>query len=172
MAIQDKLPKSRITLRYPTTVQGQKKEVELPLKMMVIGDLSQGSSKDRQLEIEDREARQLHGNNLNAVMKDMAMTINCKVENKIDPKNCSEIDVQLPIEGMHSFNPEKIAENIPKVNSLLLMKKLLLELQSVVDNKKEFRRKLNELLQNKQSVNQIKEKLNGFQNYRLPTHSQ
>ncbi|WP_036794963.1 type VI secretion system contractile sheath small subunit, partial [Piscirickettsia salmonis] len=52
------------------------------------------------------------------------------------------------------------------------MKKLLLELQSVVDNKKEFRRKLNELLQDKQSVTQIKEQFNGFQNYRLPTDSQ
>ena len=37
MPIQDKLPKSRITLVYRTTINGQKEDVKLPFRVVEIG---------------------------------------------------------------------------------------------------------------------------------------
>ena len=52
MAIQDEIPKSRLTLRYKTEVNGQPEDVQLPLRMAVAGDFSGGSSKDRAVDLE------------------------------------------------------------------------------------------------------------------------
>ena len=41
---------------------------------------------------------------------------------------------------MKAFTPLQIAKNMPKVRALLLLRKLLLEQQGNLDNRKEFRR--------------------------------
>ena len=51
MPVQDEVPKSRITLTYKTDVDGEPAVVDLPLRLMVLGDFSNGSSKDRQVVI-------------------------------------------------------------------------------------------------------------------------
>ena len=48
MAIQDEIPKSRLTLRYKTEINGQPEDIQLPLRLAVVGDFSLGTSKDRQ----------------------------------------------------------------------------------------------------------------------------
>lgn len=47
MAIQDQLPKSRITLTYRTTINGEPETVKLPLRLLILGDFSHNSSVDR-----------------------------------------------------------------------------------------------------------------------------
>ncbi|MEY3881501.1 MAG: type secretion system contractile sheath small subunit [Pseudomonadota bacterium] len=46
MAIQDEIPKSRLTLRYKTEVNGQPEDMTLPMRLLITGDFSQGSSTD------------------------------------------------------------------------------------------------------------------------------
>ena len=55
MPIQDKLPKSRITLVYRTKINGQPEDVKLPFRVVVLGDFSLGSSKDRQVDLDERK---------------------------------------------------------------------------------------------------------------------
>ena len=55
MAIQDQLPKSRITLTYRTTINGEQETVNLPLRLLVFGDFSLGSSEDRKIDLEDAQ---------------------------------------------------------------------------------------------------------------------
>ena len=52
MAITDEIPKSRLTLTYRTTVEGEAEEVQLPFRVVVLGDLSGGSSRDRQVDLD------------------------------------------------------------------------------------------------------------------------
>lgn len=54
MSARSSLPKSRITLKYPCSIDGVKKNQELPLRMLVVGDFSEGTSKDRKLLLEER----------------------------------------------------------------------------------------------------------------------
>jgi type VI secretion system protein ImpB len=50
MGVNDEIPKSRITLTYKTEVQGEPAVVDLPFRLLVLGDFSGGSSKDRQVD--------------------------------------------------------------------------------------------------------------------------
>ena len=47
MAVQDEVPKSRITLRYRTEIDGTPADIQLPLRLLMMGDFSLGTSKDR-----------------------------------------------------------------------------------------------------------------------------
>mgnify|MGYP005814642191 CR=1 FL=1 len=169
MAITDEIPKSRLTLTYRTEVRGEKEDVTLPFRVLVMGDLSQGSSKDRQVDLDRRQIRNLDGKNLNTVMKDMGMSMSFAVANKIDPEKSEELKVELPITSMKSFSPDQVAKNIPKVRALLLLKKLLVEVQGNLDNRKEFRKLLRSLTADDKAVKQLVEQLKGFENFRVPS---
>src|SRR2546421_9397178 len=85
MAVQDEVPKSRITLRYRTEINGTPEDITLPLRLLVMGDLSQGTSADRKVDLEERKIRNFDGKNTAAVMKDMKMSVNFTCANKVDP---------------------------------------------------------------------------------------
>ncbi|MCG8472680.1 MAG: type VI secretion system contractile sheath small subunit [Desulfobacterales bacterium] len=168
MAIQDEIPKSRLTLRYKTEVNGQPEDTTLPLRLLVEGDFSQGSSKDRAVDLEERRLRSLDGTNTDSVMKDMGMSLKFAVDNKIDPETGEEIDVEIPITSIKSFNPDEVAKHVPKLKGLLQMKALLEEVVSNVDNRKEFRKLLNELMSNEESLAKMLEELKDYESLKLP----
>ncbi len=169
MAITDEIPKSRITLTYRTTVHGQPEDVTLPFRVLVMGDLSKGSSKDRALELDKRQIRRLDGRNLNQVMGDMGMSVKFDVTNRINPKSAGEqFDVTLPITSTKSFLPAQVAQHIPRIKALLLLKKLLLEAQANFDNSKAFRALLREAAQTDGSIDALLKELPKFESYKLP----
>jgi type VI secretion system protein ImpB len=169
MAIQDEIPKSRLTLRYKTEVSGQPEDVSLPLRLLVEGNFSMGSSKDRKLDLEERRLRTLDGTNTDAVMKDMGMSLKFAVSNKIDPEMAEDMDVEIPVDSMRSFSPDHIAKHVPKLRGVLQMKKLLEEVISNVDNRKDFRKLLNELMSDEEALGKMMEQLKGYESLKLPS---
>ena len=168
MAIQDEIPKSRLTLRYKTEIDGALQDVTLPLRLLVQGDFSLGSSQDRQVDLEERRLRNLDGKNTDAVMKDMGMSLQFAVSNKIDPEASEDMNVNIPIDGMRAFSPDHVAKHVPKLKGLLQMKKLLEEVISNVDNRKEFRKLLKELMGNEEALANMLEQLKGYESLKLP----
>jgi type VI secretion system protein ImpB len=168
MAIQDEIPKSRLTLRYKTEIHGQPEDVTLPLRMLVEGDFSLGNSKDRKVDLEERRLRNLDGTNTDAVMKDMGMSLQFAVANKIDPEASEDMNVEIPIDSMRAFSPDHVAKHVPKLRGILQMKKLLEEVISNVDNRKEFRKLLNELMGNEEALAKMLEQLKGYESMKLP----
>ncbi|OPY12882.1 MAG: hypothetical protein A4E70_01869 [Syntrophus sp. PtaU1.Bin005] len=169
MAIQDEIPKSRLTLRYKTEIHGQPEDLTLPLRLLVEGDFSHGSSQDRQVDLEERRLRNLDGTNTDAVMKDMGMSLKFAVANKIDPAASDDMNVDVPITSMRSFSPDEVAKHVPKLRGILQVKRLLEEVISNVDNRKEFRKLLNELMGNEEALAKMLEQLKGFESMKLPS---
>lgn len=169
MAITDEIPKSRLTLTYRTNVNGTPEDMTLPFRLLMMGDMSNGTSTDRAVDLDQRRIRQLDGKNLNHVMADMKMSLKLSVPNRIDPERSANLAISIPIEGMKSFTPAEIAEHVPKVKALLLLRKLLLEVQSNLDNRKEFRTLLRELAKSPEAVTALREELAGFDDFKVPT---
>jgi type VI secretion system protein ImpB len=69
---------------------------------------------------------------------------------------------------MRSFSPDEIARKVPKLKGLLQMKELLEEVISNVDNRKEFRKLLNELMSNEESLAKMMEELKAYESLKLP----
>ncbi|MDC0713584.1 type VI secretion system contractile sheath small subunit [Stigmatella sp. ncwal1] len=170
MPIQDSLPKSRITLTYRTNLSGQEEDVKLPFRVVVLGDFSSGSSTDRQTDLEERRLRSVTGSNINELMKDMAMSLSFEVDDKLSADGKGRMAVNLPIDRMKSFHPDEIVHHVPKLKALLLLRKLLLEMQADIDNRKDLRRKLYELFSNKEELQKLLEsdQLKSYASMRLP----
>lgn len=167
MSVQEEVPKSRITLTYKTEVDGEPAVVDLPLRMMVLGDFSNGSSKDRKVDLDQRSLRSLDGSNINSIMRDMDIGLDMVVPDKINPQG-QDLRVHLKLDHLNSFSPEEVAKQVPQIRSLLLLKKLLEEIQSNVANKKEFASLLNKLFSSETLLTQMREKLEKFSMYRIP----
>lgn len=169
MAIQDEIPKSRLTLKYKTEVDGQPEDLSLPLRMLVAGDFSLGNSKDRSVDLDERRIRNMDGTNTDEVMKDMGVSISFAVANKVNPEEEEDMQVTIPIDSMKSFSPDQIVKHVPKLNGLLMLKKLMEETLANVDNRKEFRKLLNDLMSDEEALKKMMEELKGFEGYKLPS---
>ena len=168
MSIQDEIPKSRLTLQYRTTINGAMQDVTLPFRILVLADFSLGSSKDRQEDLADRRLRPLSGKNLGPIMKDMKMTLRCGVKNTIDPDKEQGFEVALPLSSMASFSPDQIAQGVPKIRALMLIKQLILEMQAAADNRRDVRKMLHEIYSRPELLGALRQKLSAFQGMQLP----
>lgn len=179
MAREEKseIPKSRITLTYRIPQGVEQKELELPFRVVVMGNLSgstpegKNKSKDQLVDLDKRSLRRLDGKNLNKVMADMDLKVTVKVKDCIEPGDdgSNELEVTLPIKNMKSFTPAEVAQNVPKIKALLLLKKLLLEGQAHIDNSKEFRKDLQVISKDKApSLKALKDELKGYDRFQLP----
>lgn len=168
MAVQDEIPKSRITLTYKTEVNGELQDQSLPMRFLMLGDFSLGTSQDRKVDLEERRIRALDGSNTAGVMKDMGISLKMTVPNKIDPDNAEQIDVTLPIHSVRAFSPDEIVKNVPKLRGLLLLKKLLLEADANISNTKSFRKLMTDLYANEEAFKKVIEELKGFESFKLP----
>jgi type VI secretion system protein ImpB len=181
VAIQDELPKSRITLTYRTTINGEPETVKLPLRLLVLGNFSHGTSVDRlkkdekgavvgEVDLEARRMRSVTGNNLNSVIKDMGISLTLKegVKNWVDPaKGGESMEVTLPVSSMKSFHPDEIVKNVPKLSALLLLRKLLEEMQSNIDNRKELRKSIYALFTNEDERKKLLAEFKGYDSMQL-----
>jgi len=166
VAVQDELPQSRITLKYRTTINGEEEEINLPMRTLVMGDL--GSSKDRRHDLDQRELRSITGRgNLDELMKDMEISLDLRVPNHVAPEK-GELEIKLPVSGMKSFSPDEVAKNVPAVRSLMLLKTLLLEMQSNIDNRREIRKLILEVCAHPEKLQAVLAELKGYESLRLP----
>ncbi|MFM7201983.1 MAG: type VI secretion system contractile sheath small subunit [Myxococcota bacterium] len=144
--IQEQIKKSRITLTYRTSIEGQPAAVNLPLRLMVMGDFSKGKSADAaEKEIKKRPVRPISGNNFDDVMQSM------KINNlQLNDLRCyipglKKLDVKLSFDSLKSFSPEEIIQQVPELRALLLMKTLLSEMSAEMTNNSEVRQDIRDL---------------------------
>lgn len=168
MAIQDEIPKSRLTLTYKTQIEGEAETVDLPLRLLFLGDFSLGTSKDRKDDLDVRRLRKLDGSNLNQIMEDMNINLSFSVENKID-KGGDDIDVSLPITSMRSFSPDEIVKHVPKLRGLVTLKRMLEQIQSDMSNVKKLRALLAEAYRDREVYEALRSELAQFESLKLPT---
>ena len=155
MTARNTVPKSRIMLTYDTRQPDQpRKEKELPLRLLVVGDLTGRSMKPEPApgdpprpkdEFDERKIHDLNGRNLDTVISKLDIHVELKgIANHVE-KGGAPFDITIPITSMASFEPGEVVNHIPSTRRLLQIRKLLLELQACVDNNKQFRRLVREL---------------------------
>jgi type VI secretion system protein ImpB len=142
--------------------------VNLPLRLLVMGDYSLGSSEDRKVDLEARKLRSVSGRNLDEMMKDMKMSVTFQVPNRVNPDAQETLDVELPINRMKSFHPDEIVHHVPKLKALLLLKQLLMEMQSSIDNRKELRKLVYEMFSKPEALQEVLAELKSYETLKLP----
>lgn len=136
-------PKERVNIVYRPALGDAKEEVELPLKMLVMGDFT-GNAGDRPLE--KRDPVNVDKDNFNEVLKAQNIAINLSIPNRLAANPDEELAVRLRVETIKDFGPEAIVEQVPELKRLLELREALRALKGPLSNVPEFRKKIQELI--------------------------
>lgn len=119
-SFQEEIPKARVNIKLDLHTGGAQKKVELPLKLMVMGDYSNGKETRP---LSEREKVNINKNNFNSVLADFSPSLNLTVENTLAGDR-SEESVSLNFKEMKDFEPEQVARQIPQLRAMLAMRNL------------------------------------------------
>ena len=139
---QNEVPKARINLKLALHTGGAQKKVELPLKLLAVGDFSNGKE-DRPLS--EREKINVNKSNFNSVLSEFNPEVNLTVPNTMAGDG-SEESVKLNFSDMKDFEPEQVARQIPQLRAMLAMRNLLRDLKSNLLDNATFRKELEKIL--------------------------
>jgi type VI secretion system protein ImpB len=136
-------PKERVNIVYRPATGDAQEEVELPLKLLVMGDFTLQED-DRALE--DREPINVDKDNFNEVLKAQNLSLNITVPNRLSDEEDAEMAVSLKFESLKDFGPESVARQVPELKKLLELREALTSLKGPLSNIPDFRKKLQELI--------------------------
>jgi type VI secretion system protein ImpB len=149
-------PKERVNIVYRPATGDAKEEIELPLKLLVVGDFT--SSPDDRM-VEEREPINIDKDNFNEVLKAQNLNLDLTVPNKLSDDPDAELNVSVKFESIKDFEPEAIAKNTPELNKLLELREALNSLKGPMSNRPEFRKKIQELIKDEAAREQVLKEL-------------
>lgn len=136
-------PKERVNIVYrPADEKGQE-DVELPMKMLVMGDFT-GTPDDRP--VEQRDPIPVNKDNFSDAMKAQNISLQLTVPNRLADSPDAELGINLKIEALSDFEPAAVIEQVPELKRLLELRDALRSLKGPLANIPDFRRKINDLI--------------------------
>ena len=77
---QSEIPKARVNIQLSLHTGGAQKKIELPLKLVMVGDYSNGAE---QRPVSEREKVNVNKQNFNSVLADFSPSLKLSVENTL-----------------------------------------------------------------------------------------
>ena len=136
-------PPERVNIRYKPSTGDAKEEVELPLKMLFLGDYT-GRPDDRPLE--DRKPINVDKDNFNQVMTEHRLGVTMAVPDKLSSTEGGDMSLTLNFKTLSDFTPDGIVQQVPELQQLLQLRSALVALKGPLGNIPAFRRKIQSLL--------------------------
>lgn len=137
-------PKERVNITYKPATGNAQEEVELPLKLLVVGDFTQNED-DRP--IEDRKPINIDKDTYNDVLKAQNLSLDLSVPNKLEPDSEDNLAVNLKFDSLLDFEPDAIVQKVPELKEIIELRNALKALKGPLGNLPDFRKKLQELVQ-------------------------
>jgi type VI secretion system protein ImpB len=152
-------PKERVNIRYKPAIGNAKEEVELPLKLLMVGDYTLKAD-DRP--IDERALVSIDKDTFDEVLKGYALNLALSVDSKLDEAATDEkMAVSLKFERMRDFEPEQVVRQIPELKRLLELRDALLALKGPLGNVPAFRKAIQGVLEDETSRTQLVSELLG-----------
>src|ERR1700690_3676178 len=145
-------PKERVNITYKPAIGNAKEEVELPLKMLMLGDYTQRSDPRP---LEDRKPINIDKDNFQKVMSEQKLALNFAVKDKLSENEDNELNVNLKFRRLSDMEPEAIANQVPELKKLLDLRAALTALKGPLGNEKAFRNKIQQILGDPAQRNKI-----------------
>lgn len=142
-------PRERVNITYRPATDGAQEDVELPFKILVLGDFT---GRDDERPIEDRAPIAVDKDNFDKVMAAQRLGVEVSVANALvdagvdGEADAGELAVSLRFASLADFRPEGLARQVPELQRLLELRAALVALKGPIVNVPGFVRKIRELL--------------------------
>lgn len=146
-------PRERINVTFTPNTGDQQQEIELPLKLMVLGDFT---LRHDERSIEQRKPIAIDKNSFEDVLAKQDLRLSFNVPNRLQEQHSdSELPVEIGIRSMSDFNPASVVEQVPELRQLMELREALVALKGPLGNTPAFRQAIEALLRDDQSREQI-----------------
>ena len=149
-------PKERVNIVYKSSTGDQTEDVELPLKLMMLGDYT---GKESEVPVEDRDPVNINKDNFNDVMYGMNLSMDLNIHDTLSEQDDDEMSVHLDIKSINDLGPDSIAKQVPELNDMLEMRKALLALKGPLGNVPAFRKTIEKILNDDETRSVIMQEL-------------
>lgn len=150
-SFQNEIPPARVNIQLSVDKGNAQKKTELPLKMLVLGDFTQRKDDTR---IAEREKININKTNFDQVMESLNLGVKTVVANKVKDDG-SDLQVDLKIKNMKSFDPSEIVKQVPELSKLMAARNLIRDLGSNLLDNREFRKRMEGILKDKSAIDSI-----------------
>ena len=141
-------PKERVNITYKPATGDAQAEVELPLKVLVLGAFSQQTD---ERPVEERSPINVDKDTYSDVMKAQKLSLDLSVPNKLVADSEDNMAVSLKFNSLRDFEPDAIVENVPELKEILDLRNALKALKGPLGNVPDFRKKLQLLVQDEET---------------------
>lgn len=146
-------PKERINVTFKPATGGAQEEIELPLKLLAIGDYTH---REDERKIEDRKPISIDKLNFDEVMAKQELNLTLSVPNRLQQESgAEELAVQLRLNSMKDFNPASLVEQLPELKKLMELRDALVALKGPLGNAPAFRKAIEDVLTDSESRNRV-----------------
>ena len=154
---QSESPKERINVTYKPATGDMNEDVEIPYKITLLGEYNPNEEK---VPVEDRKAIKVDKSNFNDVLKGQNLSVSFNVDNKLIEDEDSSLNVDLNINSIKDFSPEKIVENVPEMKVLMELRQSLKALKGPLGNVPAFRKAIENAISSKEERDALMSELN------------
>ena len=139
-------PKERVNIVYRPAIGDAKAEVELPLKLLILGDYT---LRQDDTPLEELKPINIDKDNFNDVLKAQKLSLSLSVPNKLDEKADPDavLAMQINFESINDFSPDAIVDKVPELKQMIELRDALKALKGPLGNIPDFRKKVQELVQ-------------------------
>ena len=136
-------PQERVNITYKPATGNAQEEVELPLKMLFIGDYK-GRADPRPLE--ERKPINVDKDNFQQVLAEQNLSLSIHAKDELSGDKGAELAVNLKFKKLSDFGPDAVAEQVPELKRLLELRQAITALKGPLGNVPAFKRKISSLL--------------------------
>ena len=145
-------PQERVDITYKSATGDMQEEVELPLKMLFVGDYT-GRPDDTP--IEEHKPINVNKDNFQQVLSEQNLSVTSSVSNELSGNEGESLKVELKFKKLSDFNPDSIVENVPELQKLMQLRSALTALKGPLGNVPTFRRKIQTMLQDEDAKSKL-----------------
>jgi len=145
-------PKERVNITYKPATGNAKEEVELPLKLLMLGDYTM---RPDPTPLEDRKPINVDKDNFQKVMAEQKLSLNMAVKDRLSDQEDNELNVNLKFRRLSDMEPAAIANQVPELKKLLELRAALTALKGPLGNEKAFRNKIQTILNDPAQRNRL-----------------
>lgn len=136
-------PKERVNITYKPATGDQQEEVELPLRILMMGDYT-GKPDDTPLE--ERKPINVDKDNFDQVLAEQNLQVDMAVPEVMSGQEGASMNVSLKFKKLSDFGPEAVAMQVPELRKMIELRETLTALKGPLGNTPAFRKKIQELL--------------------------
>jgi type VI secretion system protein ImpB len=146
-------PKERINVTFKPAIGGAQEEIELPLKLLAIGDYTHRRDERK---VEDRKPISIDKMTFDEVLAKQELQLTISVPNRLQ-EGCDtdELAVELHVNSMKDFNPASLVEQVPELRKLMELRDALVALKGPLGNAPAFRKAIEGVLADDESRSRV-----------------